>query len=154
MPKAPEPASTERPVPGEVRETLRWVTKRFRKLYGSRLKVVILFGAREKDTPESDVALLAVLDGPIGSYAEGKQTSRGGNPCGPLPRPGPFFHLHKRRGVRRGSQTGRYVCSRGGQSPVESRPRQHVFWMLPRRAKGEPRTYGKQVEPVSDESDE
>jgi predicted nucleotidyltransferase len=41
-------------------------------LYGSRLKGIILFGstARGQDTPESDIDLLVLLDGPVNGVAE------------------------------------------------------------------------------------
>ena len=42
------------------------------ELYGGRLKGLILFGsaARGDDTPESDIDLLVLLDGPVNGSAE------------------------------------------------------------------------------------
>ena len=78
MPKSPAPVSGELPVSDTLRETLRWATASLRDIYGSRLQRLILFGsqARGEATPESDVDLLVVLDGPINSYEEAKRTSR------------------------------------------------------------------------------
>jgi len=72
MPKATAPVS------GELRETLRWATESLRDIYGSRLKRLFLFGSRARGdaTPESDVDVLLVLEGPINSYEEAKRTSR------------------------------------------------------------------------------
>jgi len=71
----PETAS---PVSDELRETLRWATASLRDIYGARLKRLILFGSRARGdaTPESDVDVLVVLEGPIRSYEEAKRTSR------------------------------------------------------------------------------
>jgi len=78
MPKSPAPVSGELPVSDTLRETLRWATASLRDIYGSRLQRLILFGsqARGEATPESDVDLLVVLDGPINSYEAAKRTSR------------------------------------------------------------------------------
>ena len=72
MPKAT--AST----PNDLREPLRWVMETHREIYGPRLKRLILFGsqARGEATPDSDVDVLVVLDGPISSYEEARRTSR------------------------------------------------------------------------------
>lgn len=66
------------PVPGKLQKTLRWATERLREIYGLRLKRLILFGsqARGDATPESDVDLLLVLEGPVTSIEEAKRTSR------------------------------------------------------------------------------
>jgi len=65
-------------IPKEIRETLRWATRSLREIYGPRLRRLILFGsqARGDATPESDVDVLVVLEGPISSYEEAKRTSR------------------------------------------------------------------------------
>lgn len=65
-------------IPKEMRETLRWTTRSLREIYGPRLSRLILFGsqARGDATPESDVDVLVVLEGPISSYEEAKRTSR------------------------------------------------------------------------------
>jgi predicted nucleotidyltransferase len=65
-------------LPSETLETLRWATQLVRDLYGDRLQHLLLFGsyARGEATPESDVDLLVVLDGPVRSYDEAKRTSR------------------------------------------------------------------------------
>jgi len=78
MPEAPEPVPVDLPVSGNLRKTLRSVTERLREIYGSRLKRLILFGsqARGKATPESDVDVLAVLEGPVTAIEEAKRTSR------------------------------------------------------------------------------
>jgi hypothetical protein len=78
MPNTTAPVSGELPIPGELRKTLHWVTDSLRKIYGSRLRHLILFGsqARGDAGPESDVDLLVVLEGPISSYDEAKRTSR------------------------------------------------------------------------------
>jgi hypothetical protein len=78
MPNATAPVSGELPVPGELRDTLRWATQSLRDIYGSRLRRLVLFGsqARGDAGPESDVDLLVVLEGPISSYDEAKRTSR------------------------------------------------------------------------------
>ena len=63
---------TAPPVSGKLEETLRWATGRLREIYGPRLKRLVLFGsqARGDATPESDVDVLVVLDGPTGAYEE------------------------------------------------------------------------------------
>jgi len=78
MPEAPEPVPVDLPVSGNLRKTLRSVTERLREIYGSRLKRLILFGsqARGEATPESDVDVLAVLEGPVTAIEEAKRTSR------------------------------------------------------------------------------
>jgi len=78
MPKATAPVSGELSAPGELRKTLRWATDSLREIYGPRLRRLILFGsqARGEATPESDVDVLVVLEGPISSYDEAKRTSR------------------------------------------------------------------------------
>jgi len=78
MPNAFAPVSGDLPVPGKLRDTLRWATDSLREIYGPRLRHLILFGsqARGEATPESDVDLLVVLEGPISSYDEAKRTSR------------------------------------------------------------------------------
>ena len=65
------------PIPDKLKETLRWATGRLREIYGPRLKRLVLFGsqARGDATPESDVDVLVVLDGPTGAYEEAKRTS-------------------------------------------------------------------------------
>lgn len=69
---------TTAPVPDELRETLRLATTSLREIYGPRLRHLILFGsqARGDATPESDVDVLVVLEGPLSSYEEAKRTSR------------------------------------------------------------------------------
>jgi predicted nucleotidyltransferase len=69
---------TTAPVPDELRETLHWATASLRKIYGTRLRRLILFGsqARGEATPESDVDLLVVLEGPVTSIEEAERTSR------------------------------------------------------------------------------
>lgn len=71
-------SETTAPVSEELRETLRWATASLRDIYGARLKRLILFGsqARGDATPESDVDLLVVLEGPVTSLEEAKRTSR------------------------------------------------------------------------------
>jgi len=66
------------PIPSELRKTLRWATNSLREIYGSQLRCLILFGsqARGDATPESDVDLLVVLEGPVTSIEEAKRTSR------------------------------------------------------------------------------
>ena len=65
-------------IPNDLRDTLRWVTETLREIYGPRLKRLILFGSQAcgEATPDSDVDVLVVLDGPIGSYEEARRTSR------------------------------------------------------------------------------
>lgn len=78
MSNATTRAGEELPVPGELQETLRWATQRLRALYDSRLQRLILFGsqARGESTPDSDVDVLVVLEGPLTSIEEAKRTSR------------------------------------------------------------------------------
>lgn len=78
MPKATAPISGELSVSDELRDTLHWATASLQEIYGPRLRHLILFGsqARGDATPESDVDVLVVLEGPISSYEEAKRTSR------------------------------------------------------------------------------
>jgi predicted nucleotidyltransferase len=66
------------PIPNRLQETLCWATETLRKIYGPRLKRLILFGsyARGEARLDSDVDLLVVLGGPVRSYEEAKRTSR------------------------------------------------------------------------------
>ncbi|WP_251963958.1 nucleotidyltransferase domain-containing protein [Salinibacter ruber] len=68
---------TTLPVSNELRETLRWATRRLWEICGPRLKRLILFGsqARGEAGPESDMDVLVVLEGPAGAYEEAKRTS-------------------------------------------------------------------------------
>ena len=68
---------TAPPVSGKLEETLRWARGHLREIYGPRLRRLVLFGsqARGDATPESDVDVLVVLNGPTGAYEEAKRTS-------------------------------------------------------------------------------
>jgi predicted nucleotidyltransferase len=78
MSNAPASVSDELPVSGKLRETLHRATEAVQDIYGSRLRHLFLFGshARGEATPESDVDLLVVLEGPVQFYDEAKRISR------------------------------------------------------------------------------
>ena len=79
MPKATAPVPGDLPVPGELRDTLRWATQSLRDIYGSRLRRLVLFGSqtRGEDRPESDVdLLLSCWRDRSSSCDEAKRTSR------------------------------------------------------------------------------
>ena len=78
MPKAAAPTSGELSVSDELRDTLHWATASLQEIYGPRLRHLILFGSQAHGdaTPESDVDVLVVLEGPISSYEEAKRTRR------------------------------------------------------------------------------
>ena len=58
--------------PADILPLVRRLKARLAEAYGDRLAGVVLFGsyARGEATPESDVDLLVVLDGPVDRWAE------------------------------------------------------------------------------------
>ncbi len=71
-------SNTAASIPTDLQETLHWVTDSLRRIYGPRLRHLLLFGsqARGDARPDSDVDLLVVLGGSVRSYEEAKRTSR------------------------------------------------------------------------------
>lgn len=61
-----------------VQETLQHTRDALRRIYGPRLKHVILFGshARGDAHPDSDIDVLVVLEGPVDILTEARRTSR------------------------------------------------------------------------------
>ena len=67
--------AAESPVSEAYRPLLRDLRERLTDLYGDRLRDVIVYGsvARGEATPESDVDVLVVLDGPVDRFEENRR---------------------------------------------------------------------------------
>jgi len=65
------------PVDPAAHEALQRTHEALQRMYGPRLKRVILFGsyARGDARPDSDIDLLVVLEGPVDVLAEARRTS-------------------------------------------------------------------------------
>jgi predicted nucleotidyltransferase len=64
-------------IPPAIQETLQHASDALRRMYGPRLKRVILFGsyARGDARPDSDIDVLVVLEGPVDIMTEARRTS-------------------------------------------------------------------------------